>query len=407
MKRRVCLFLLATMLVSMLGVTTFSIDAVAETGKYEELTYSVNNGQITITKCNTNAQGAIEIPNTIDGLPVTAISGAFSNCTKVTSITIPENLVTRQTTQTFLRCTSLERIVVSENNPAFCSVDGVLYNKDKTELIMAPNKGTGSSFTVPKGVTTISYYAFNYNTDLVSIDLTDVTEIKSNGFCYCTNLKTVKTGDKLRTIEQGSFHTCTSLEEITLPETLEAIGEAAFCNCSSLKALTIPELCRIEKNPFTGCTLLESITVDPDNPYYCSDKGIIYSKDKTKLIIAPNKAVAGSFTVLSGVTVIGTDAFGSDKDLENIELGSVTTIESESFSHCSNLRTVDLGNELSTIGNLAFYYCSCLEEITFPETLEKIDYMAFWYCTSLKNISFSGNCPQEKTVQQRSKRAKP
>ena len=108
---------------------------------YGKLTYEVkNDGTIKITDCDGNASGALTIPSTIGGKKVTSIGdSAFRRCKNLTSITIPEG-ITSIGYDAFYMCSSLTSINVSENNKNYCSVDGVLFNKDKTELIQYPIK---------------------------------------------------------------------------------------------------------------------------------------------------------------------------------------------------------------------------------------------------------------------------
>ena len=148
--------------------------------KYD-FTYTTNNGTITITGY-TGSGGAVTIPDTINGLPVTSIGdNAFYYCTSLTSVTIPTsvtsigdyafyrctsltsvtiaNSVTSIGNQAFADCTSLTAITVDTNNPAYSSVDGVLFNKSQTTLIQCPG-GKAGSYTIPDSVTSIGDYAF-------------------------------------------------------------------------------------------------------------------------------------------------------------------------------------------------------------------------------------------------------
>jgi hypothetical protein len=123
---------------------------------------------------------------------------AFSNCTSLTSIIIP-NSVTSIEQYAFSGCNSLTAITVDAANTAYSSQDGVLYNKAKTTLITYPTRKTGSTFTIPSGVTSIANYAIYACTSLTDVTIPNsVTSIGSNVFRECTSLTSV-------TIVTGNF----------------------------------------------------------------------------------------------------------------------------------------------------------------------------------------------------------
>jgi len=115
--------------------------------------YLTKNGAITITPYNCFS-GAMTIPSTINGLPVTSIGHqAFQSCTSLTSVTIP-NSVTNIGDYAFSGCTSLSAITVEALNSFYSSVDGVLFNKSQTMLMQYPG-GKAGSYTIPNSVTSI------------------------------------------------------------------------------------------------------------------------------------------------------------------------------------------------------------------------------------------------------------
>lgn len=127
----------------------------------------------------------MKIPNIITSIG----NEAFFNCTGFTEISIPDS-VTSIGKYAFDDCTGVESITVGENNTAYTSVDGVLYNKDKTELICCPCKKT--SVTIPDGVTVISDFAFDSCEDLTEITIpASVTRIGGWAFENTTKLKTI------------------------------------------------------------------------------------------------------------------------------------------------------------------------------------------------------------------------
>jgi hypothetical protein len=166
---------------------------------------------------------------TISGNGLTSIPDfAFAGCTSLTSITIP-NSVTEIEDSAFFNCTSLTAINVSTGNTTYSSNDGVLYNKNKTELIKYPEGKTTSSFSIPNGVTRIGDEAFNDCTSLTSVNIPNsVTEIGDWAFSNCTSLSNVTIGNGVTEIGNRAFIECRSLTSITIPNSVNTIREGAF-----------------------------------------------------------------------------------------------------------------------------------------------------------------------------------
>lgn len=134
----------------------------------------------------------------------------------LTSITIPAS-VTEMNSYSFMECPNLEKIVLDPDNPSFTLVGGVLFNKERTELIVYPAKKTGTSYTVPNSVTEIGV-----------------------AFQYCINLKKITIPEGISSIVYNAFYMCESLQSMTLPDSVTEIGDRAFAGCHSLTELTIP-----------------------------------------------------------------------------------------------------------------------------------------------------------------------
>ena len=193
---------------------------------------------------------------------VTSISDyAFKNCSSLTSITIP-NSVTSIGSYAFDSCSSLTAIEVSAKNPSYCSQDGVLFNKDCTELICCPGGRTGS-YVIPDSVTSIGSYAFWGCNSLTSVTIPDsVTSIGSYAFWGCNSLTSVTIPNSVTHIDEGAFCGCRSLTSVTIPNSVTNIGYSAFCDCSSLTSITIPNsVTGIGNYAFSHCTSLTSLTI--------------------------------------------------------------------------------------------------------------------------------------------------
>jgi len=224
---------------------------------HAQFDYTTQNGTITITSGYCPG-GAVTIPDTINGLPVTSIGDyAFSFCSSLTSVIIP-NSVTSIAESAFVDCGSLSAIEVDALNSAYSSVDGVLFNKSQTALIQCPT-GKAGSYTIPNSVTSIGNGAFSYCQILTSVTIPNsviiigkqafdrcgltsvtipnsVTTIGGGAFNYCTRLSNVTIGNSVTTIGNGALYYCTSLASVTIPNSVTRIGDGVFQGCERLKA---------------------------------------------------------------------------------------------------------------------------------------------------------------------------
>ena len=158
-----------------------------KSGWQTEWNYTTNNSAISISGY-TGFGGAVAVPSRINGLPVTDIGTyAFFNCSSLTSVTIPSN-VTSVGDLAFGWCSRLTSIVVDPQNSVYCSVAGVLFDKNQTTLIQCPG-GKAGNYAVPSGVTNIASSALNGCTSLTSVTIpASVTRIGNYAFDWCISL---------------------------------------------------------------------------------------------------------------------------------------------------------------------------------------------------------------------------
>ena len=197
---------------------------------------------------------------------VTSIGNfAFKDCSSLTSITIPSS-VTSIGSYAFDGCSKLNQINVDTANTAYSSMNGVLFDKDKTELIRYPEGKTDTSYAIPNSVTSIDYDAFYGCSSLTSITIPNgVTIIGGSAFEDCSSLTSITIPNSVTSIYISTFSGCSSLASITIPNSVTSIDYAAFSGCSSLTSITISDsVTSIGDDAFEDCSSLTSITI-PDS----------------------------------------------------------------------------------------------------------------------------------------------
>ena len=175
-------------------------------------------------------------------------------------------------------------------------------------------------------------------------------------------------------------------------------------------------------NPFVPCRSLEWIEVEEDCPLFSSADGVLFNKDKTRLVGYPEASPRESYTVPENVTYIYANAFNYLQHLKNLTipdavkelysgsfLGSVSlekvklpsrleVLEQYLFKNCQNLKSVEIPKGIAFIMNQAFEGCSSLNNITLPEGVTVIMDETFKDCSGLTII----NLPQSLTTIERS-----
>ena len=330
-----------------------------------------------------SALKGITLPETLKSIG----NSTFIYCSSLSSITLPESLTTIGE-DAFIGCNALTNITVSTKNNHFASVDGVLFNKQKTALIIYPVAKQDTSYSVPENTKNIEKYAFMDCSALTSITLPDavttigenafadcsaltsinlpnsITTVEKRAFSGCSSLTSITLPNALTAIEKGVFSHCSSLTKITLPDALTTINEdafegcdsltniifpdglvtiraAAFEGCSSLKTITLPAALKKFSNlAFCGCSSLTNITISTQNNYFSSVDGVLFNKQKTTLIIYPIGKNQTSYTVPENIDSIGSDAF-SYSSLRNIIFPeSLEKIGESAFSDCLSLTDI-------------------------------------------------------------------
>ena len=315
---------------------------------------------------------SITIPNSVTEI----CDGAFIGCESLTNITIPGS-VTSIGNSTFGGCTSLTVINVAAGNQNYVSVNGVLYNKGKTELICHPAEKKGNNYKILDSVTSIGSSAFSGCASLKSITIpSSVTSIGRSAFRGCASLKSITIPSSVTKIGWYAFKGCTSLTSIAIPDSVTEMGWEVFDGCKSLTSIVLPDsLTEIGDSTFRNCERLTSITI-PDGVRSIGKYAFQNCRNLT------------SITIPDGVTSIGCHAFQDCKSLASITIpGNVTEIEWYAFKGCTSITSIAIPNGVTNIDEGTFENCTNLTSITIPNGVLSIENNAFQNCKSLTSIT--------------------
>ena len=261
-------------------------------------TYTTNSGAITITGY-TGSGGAVTIPDTINGYPVTTIgNNAFQN-SSITGVIIGTN-VTNIGQNCFFNCTSLTNISVATASTAYSSLNGVLFDKAQTTIVQFPG-GLGGSYTIPGSVTNIAVASFSPNSGLTNVTIPNsviviggyafyqcpslksviipnsVTDIGEWAFKDCASLTSVMIGNSVTNIGNYAFNDCHNLASIILGNGVTSIGEGSFAECNITSVVIPSSVTNIKDNVFYGCysltnaTFLGNAPVEPNGYAFVGD----------------------------------------------------------------------------------------------------------------------------------------
>ena len=233
------------------------------------------------------------IPEKYSNKVITGIDPmAFSGCSQIKSVTISKNIQSislnnrSSNMNPFYDCIYMKNIYVDEDNRYFTSVDGVLYNKSKTELLFYPSYKSDSSYTILDSVTKIEVGAFQRNGIVTEVILPkNIKTISKEAFLECTSLQKIEIPSGITEISESLFFGCKSLNDITLPNTIKEIKSNAFYKCSGLRKITLPESVEtLNFLAFGDCTMLNTCTIENSNMKFKSS----YDKNES---IFPNTQV--------------------------------------------------------------------------------------------------------------------
>ncbi|MCK4565314.1 MAG: leucine-rich repeat domain-containing protein [Verrucomicrobia bacterium] len=298
------------LLTSLLFLASCSL---VQAGTLGVLTYEIIGDEVTITDCDETATGTVAVPATIEGKPVTSIGyRAFGFCRSVKSISLPAS-ITGIDNYAFWACNSLDSIIIPDSvisiglfafkdctsltnieipvsvssidNSAFrgcsdllsidvvaenlyySSINGVIFNAGKIEILVCP-EGKSGAYSIPAGVTRIGETALYGCSLLTAITIPDsVTSIGRASFRKCSSLSSITLPGGITSIADAMFMYCGSLTSIALPSGITSIGVSAFSYCSLLAEIEFPSgVASIHDQAFRHCSKLNVASFLGDAP---------------------------------------------------------------------------------------------------------------------------------------------
>lgn len=447
---------MALLLALLMLAVTVPMGAVsaATAGTYNGITYQIEGGEVTLTGYTSSLPTNLTIPSTIAGYPVTTIGyGAFEDCSRLRSVVIPDSVIELGTyafawcpflhtvtvgdgvtntsygtfsysgvstvtfgkglrdfsDYTFMSCGSLTDVNVAADNPYYCSVDGVLFDKPVARLLYYPG-GRKGAYVFPDTCTSYVAGAFDFCDGITEVTLPKgITKIEEGSFYYCKKLTAFyvaednpalcsqdgvvfskdmstlvicpsgKRGDYVipdgvTTLDNRAFERCSYVTAITIPDSVTTIRGSAFSYCYSLTAITIPDsVTQIGNHLFYDCKNLVSATVG-DGITRLSDM-TFYECVKLKTIRLPDHLTYIGYKALWNTAYYTTAANWQNGVLYfgNYLIDSLSTL--------TGTCTVRDGTTL--IAQYAFHDCAQLSGIVIPEGVTAIEFSTFGGCEAL------------------------
>ncbi len=389
--------------------------------------YILSNGEATISTpgfWDSNARdicrGDITVPARIgpdgpDGAvtyPVCDMApGLFRNCTKVTSVRLPDG-IRRIAPNAFYfdSGSTLTNVTVGAGcldigENAFCRCHGLV------------------QVNIPNTVTNIAKDAFTMCRALPRVDIPrSVRVIGDSAFSACSALETATIGDGVEVLEADAFMNCGLLSSVSLPSSVTSIGDRAFSGCNALGACELREgLESIGDYAFNSCGSLTNVVIPASVTHvgcgvfaYCG-KMAFDAETVPGICLLSSWAVAAdspsgevdlrgvngvadglfkdcrdvtSVVLPPGIETLGGSMFSGCRALESVSLPAVLkSIESYAFQSCEKIQAVNIPSGVTNIGQLAFGYCEKLAAVSLPDVLVAMGDNAFDGCTNLTSVT--------------------
>ena len=383
-------FLTITMLLSIIVVAPITVNASED----DELTYGdfqykiEDDNSCTITDYDGMAS-SLSIPSAINGHTVKQIdTGALSDNRIITSVTIP-NGVTTIGFSAFNGCIKLEKIKFSSNLDTVCEN---AFNNTK----WFDNQSNGLVY--------VGKVAYKYKGDMprntkITVK-SDTVSISESAFKDCANLTAILIPSSVKHIDKYAFYNCQGLTKLNFNDGIERIENDAFGSCEKLTSVNFSETLKsIGAFAFVECKKLSEITI-PQSVTSVGEYAFSGCENLASVTVSDDLPYVGGRAFEKtkwlnsqpdGVVYIGKSAYGYKGDMpKNTELSlksGITNISGYAFYEEKNLTSVKIPETVNRIGNWAFLDCEGLKNVNIPDGVKRIESWTFSNCSSLTNIT--------------------
>ena len=408
------------------------------TASESDLEYEIKNGSAIIISYFGQDSGEMEIPDTLDGYPVTIIGDnafgeddehaypkdslvsvkkiilpqtlkeigkkAFSRCENLSEINIPESLEYIGQ-KAFYETALYENDELWENGGFYVDnilikvsarPEGCFYVREGTRGV-ASNAFTGSGVTevvLPDSIYNLYSYAFD-DSDVTAVNIPSGMKTINDYAFANSKITSISIPDSVESIGRGAFYECANLMEISVPNHITGIRSYAFTESGLTYAGIENENVILGEDVFLGCNNLENITM-PLAVIKKIDKNVLRNSVKCITLTSDDPIDDYMFYnchnlqeiyILDGVTSIGNYAFSGCENLRSVNLpGELINIGYRAFADCTKIRKINLPNGLVSISDEVFSGCTDLTEIMIPNSVERIGHGAL-YNTEIYNNS--------------------
>ena len=382
-------FLTITMLLSIIVVAPITVNASEDDLTYGDFQYKIeDDNSCTITDYDGMAS-SLSIPSAINGHTVKQIdTGALSDNRIITSVTIP-NGVTTIGFSAFNGCIKLEKIKFSSNLDTVCEN---AFNNTK----WFNNQSNGLVY--------VGKVAYKYKGDMprntkITVK-SDTVSISESAFKDCANLTAILIPSSVKHIDKYAFYNCQGLTKLNFNDGIERIENDAFGSCEKLTSVNFSETLKsIGAFAFVECKKLSEITI-PQSVTSVGEYAFSGCENLASVTVSDDLPYVGGRAFEKtkwlnsqpdGVVYIGKSAYGYKGDMpKNTELSlksGITNISGYAFYEEKNLTSVKIPETVSRIGNWAFLDCEGLKNVNIPDGVKRIESWTFSNCSSLTNIT--------------------
>ena len=382
-------FLTITMLLSIIVVAPITVNASEDDLTYGDFQYKIeDDNSCTITDYDGMAS-SLSIPSAINGHTVKQIdTGALSDNRIITSVTIP-NGVTTIGFSAFNGCIKLEKIKFSSNLDTVCEN---AFNNTK----WFNNQSNGLVY--------VGKVAYKYKGDMprntkITVK-SDTVSISESAFKDCANLTAILIPSSVKHIDKYAFYNCQGLTKLNFNDGIERIENDAFGSCEKLTSVNFSETLKsIGAFAFVECKKLSEITI-PQSVTSVGEYAFSGCENLASVTVSDDLPYVGGRAFEKtkwlnsqpdGVVYIGKSAYGYKGDIpKNTELSlksGITNISGYAFYEEKNLTSVKIPETVNRIGNWAFLDCEGLKNVNIPDGVKRIESWTFSNCSSLTNIT--------------------